>query len=84
MNECPLPSPFLVLRDAYKSRSPGQPAEFHEAPRCKSEGPTYREREREREIVPHSSCFKGQFGTKADAICQKVDGIREAKLLFKF
>lgn len=37
MNECPLPSPLLVLRDVYKSRSPGQPAEFHEIPRCESE-----------------------------------------------
>ena len=37
MNECPLPSRLLVLRDVYKSRSPGQPAEFHEAPRCERE-----------------------------------------------
>lgn len=36
MNECPLPSPLLVLRDVYKSRSPGQPAEFYETPRRKS------------------------------------------------
>lgn len=37
MNECPLPSPLLVLRDVYKSRSPGQPAEFHEIPRRRRE-----------------------------------------------
>lgn len=30
MNECPLPPPILVLRDVYKSRSPGQPAELHD------------------------------------------------------
>lgn len=37
MNEYPLPSPLLVLRDVYKSRSPGQPAEFHAILRWKSE-----------------------------------------------
>lgn len=50
MNECPLPSPLLVLRDVYKSRSPGQPAEFHEIPRCKSEKRDWKEKKEEKEI----------------------------------
>ena len=61
MNECPLPSPSLVLRDIYKSRSPVQLAEFHGKPR--------RNREIERCETENKAEFEAFFLTKMSEQC---------------
>lgn len=65
MNECPLPSPLLVLRDVYKSRSPGQPAEFHETPRRRSERPN---KKRTTNKSKFELLLREKLRTKADEV----------------